>query len=86
TFLGLHQRKIDPQAAVKTLFKSYSTKPVCSSAVTALCAMGMIIADNRISAAALKEMSKPTDSNYTMDSNKQHSLYNYKLHEFYSKL
>ncbi|CAF3398891.1 unnamed protein product [Rotaria socialis] len=90
TFLGLHQRKIDPQAAVKTLFKSYSTKPVCSSAVTALCAMGMIIADNRISAAALKEMSKPTDSNYTMDihlltclsmllSNKTREVYSYTM-------
>ncbi len=46
---------------------SYQTKPVCSSAITALCAMGMIISDNRISTAALKEMPKLTDSNYTMD-------------------
>ncbi|CAF0871759.1 unnamed protein product [Rotaria sp. Silwood1] len=67
TFLGLYQRKIDPQTAVKNLFKSYSTKPVCSSAVTSLCAMGMIISDNRITTAALKEMPKLTDSNYTMD-------------------
>ena len=40
---------------------SYSTKPNCSSAVTALCAMGMIIADNRITTAALKEMPKLTE-------------------------
>lgn len=46
---------------------SYQTKPVCSSAITALCAMGMITSDNRISAAALKEMPKLTDANYTMD-------------------
>jgi hypothetical protein len=46
---------------------SYQTKPACSNAVTALCAMGMIISDNRISSAALKEMPKLTDSNYTMD-------------------
>jgi hypothetical protein len=29
--------------------------------------MGMIISDNRISSAALKEMPKLTDLNYTMD-------------------
>lgn len=46
---------------------SYSTKPVCSSAVTALCAMGMITSDNRITSAALKEMPKLIDKNYTMD-------------------
>lgn len=86
TFLGLYQRELDPQTAVKHLFKrfvvinkiilllyifvnsiSYSTKPVCSSAVTALCAMGMLISDTRITSAALKEMPKLTDSNYTMD-------------------
>jgi tetratricopeptide (TPR) repeat protein len=67
TFLGLYQREIDPQLAVKNLFKSYQTKPVCSSAITALCAMGMLTSDNRISLAALKEMPKLTDSNYTMD-------------------
>ncbi len=46
---------------------SYSTKPVCSNAVTALCAMGMITSDARISSAALKETPKLTDLNYTMD-------------------
>lgn len=29
--------------------------------------MGMITSDNRISTAALKEMPKLTDANYTMD-------------------
>lgn len=29
--------------------------------------MGMVTSDNRISAAALKEMPKLTDANYTMD-------------------
>ena len=48
-------------------FISYQTKPVCSNAVTSLCAMGMLISDARISSAALKEMPKLTDSNYTMD-------------------
>ncbi|CAF0802751.1 unnamed protein product [Rotaria sordida] len=95
TFLGLYQRKIDPQTAVKNLFKSYSTKPVCSSAVTALCAMGMIISDNRITLAALKEMPKLTDSNYTMDihlltclsmflTNKTREVYNYTMNAVHS--
>jgi len=47
--------------------RSYQTKPVCSSAITALCAMGMVTSDNRISSAALKEMPKLNDPNYTMD-------------------
>ncbi|CAF0867411.1 unnamed protein product [Adineta ricciae] len=67
TFLGLYQREIDPQAAVQHLFKSYKTKPVCPSAITSLCAIGMKISDTRISSAALKEMPKLTDSNYTMN-------------------
>ena len=58
---GSNQSKTSPVAS------SYSTKPTCSSAVIALCAMGMITSDNRISTAALKEMPKLTDSNYTMD-------------------
>lgn len=46
---------------------SYKTKPVCSSAITTLCAMGMMASDTRISTAALKEMPKLTDPNYTMN-------------------
>ncbi|CAF3843790.1 unnamed protein product [Adineta steineri] len=90
TFLGLYHREIDPQTAIKHLFKSYQTKPVCSSAITALCAMGMIISDTRITSAALKEMPKLTDSNYTMNihlltclsmflTNKTREVYSYSM-------
>jgi hypothetical protein len=50
-----------------SMVSSYSTKPTCSSAVTTLAAMGMIISDNRITSAALKEMPKLTETNFTMN-------------------
>ena len=46
---------------------SYQTKPNCSAVVPALCAMGILTSDNRITTAALKEMPKLIEPNYTMD-------------------
>ncbi|CAF1230342.1 unnamed protein product, partial [Didymodactylos carnosus] len=66
-FIGLLQITLDQKAALASLFKSYSTKPACSSTVTTLCAVGMSANDIRITLAALKEMPKLTDSTYTME-------------------